>query len=257
MLRRLSLMSAFLSLSLCIGVVLMTLPPARTAQRTSADSIRHTSVLPEASGQMTAQRFAHAGEPAAALDNLTQDDLVAAATQWNEAYPALDAFWRDAFAQARLRYATPRILVMTSDVVQTGCGTVRRHGPLYCPADHTIYFDPVFVAGEMKRVGERLGTDGDMAAITMLAHEWGHAVQRMIGVSNSNSRTNEMQADCMAGGFARYGLEKGYLEQGDVEEAQMALAIAGAVHGTHPNPQQRVNSFMLGFERGGGACWSF
>jgi predicted metalloprotease len=199
------------------------------------------------------QRFA--ANSAASSENLTAEDLTAAASKWEVARPILNAFWGGAFAQRGLRYATPRVHYLVEEETETGCGTVGYEGPFYCPNDHTIYCDPFFVAGEMKRVGDRLGTDGDMAAIMIEAHEWGHAVQRMLGLGGGTKKFNELQADCLAGGFANYSHTLGLLEKGDLEEAQMAIADGGDAKDDHGTPQERMESFMLGYQRGGGACW--
>lgn len=252
MLRRFTFMSAFISFSLCVTIFLTTLPVTQRPLPTPDEPVTARGLVETLTRP---QHFAEASPNAAPVDSLTADDVSMAVSQWNEAYPALERFWRLSFAQAGRQYATPRITAVTGPVVVSACGTTRRAGPFYCSADHTIYFDVYFVAGEMKRVGERLGTDGDMAAITIMAHEWGHAMQRLLG-GGAPSRRNEMQADCLSGGFARYGRDMGYLEAGDIEEAQMALAMAGGLHGSHPNPQQRVNGFMHGYENGIGACWN-
>lgn len=249
MLRRLSFMSACLSFCLCISILVTSVPQERQPQLVPTVSNR-----PATFSENAYQRFAQASYSASRGDDLTQQDVIAAAAKWDEAYPALDAFWRGSFAQHGIGYTTPRVVSMNANVVSTGCGVVERSGPFYCAKDHTIYYDPIFVAGEMKKVGGRLGTDGDMAAITIMAHEWGHAVQRLLGRLGRGKYT-ELQADCLAGAFANYGLRAGHLQQGDVEEAEMGLAIAGDAHGDHGSPRERMNSFALGFQTGGGACW--
>lgn len=251
---------SFIFVYLCLGLGLLVttilsadhreeLAPGETVVESPAQALP----MPPAA----AQRFAARGARASASDDLTGEDLIAAAKKWEVARPVLNTFWGSAFAQRGLRYATPRVHYLVEEKTETGCGKVGYNGPFYCPNDHTIYCDPFFVAGEMKRVGDRLGTDGDMAAIMIEAHEWGHAVQRLLGVRSGNKKFNELQADCLAGGFANYSRALGLMEKGDLEEAQMAIADGGDASDDHGTPQERIESFMLGYQRGGAVCWGY
>lgn len=243
---------SFIFVYLGLGLVLLvaTVVSAEHREGLKPQEIARESSAPSPAA---AQRFA--APVAVASERLTGEDLIAAAAKWEAARPVLNNFWASAFAQRNLRYTTPRVHYLVEEKTETGCGTVGYDGPLYCPNDHTIYCDPFFVAGEMKRVGSRLGTDGDMAAIMIEAHEWGHAVQHLLGLRNGSKKFNELQADCLAGGFANYSRALGLMEKGDLEEAQMAIADGGDARDDHGTPQERMESFMLGYQRGGGACW--
>jgi predicted metalloprotease len=106
----------------------------------------------------------------------------------------------------------------------------------------------------MKNVGERLGTDGDMAAVNILAHEWGHAMQQVLGISHSATKPHELQADCFAGAFANHAYQQGYIEEGDIEEAQMGMAQVGDARNSHGTPKERLDAFSKGYESGVGVC---
>lgn len=243
MLRRFSFVLA--SFGIGLAFLIVTASSADRCQPVPLEVAR-ASAVPFAA----VQRFAPAIPGAPASDNLTREDVLAAASKWNGASTFLDNYWRGQLSARGIPYTSPRVRYMVDDVVETGCGTVERDGPFYCPHDHTIYCDPLFVAAEMKRIGKRLGTDGDMAAIVILAHEWGHAVQRLTGVRNASQEVNELQADWLAGSFARFSYYQGVLEKGDLEEAQMVLADGGDCRDSHGAPAARVNSFLLGFQNG-------
>ncbi len=188
MLRRFSLILA--SVSLGVVLLMTTVLSADRPQPNPLDSVRGSQPQSQWPQSRVVQRFGVVNPTAP--EGLTRENIIAAATKWDAARPVLDSFWRAEFSRRGIPYATPRVLYMIEDMVDTGCGRIKREGPFYCPSDHTIYCDPLFVAEEMRRVGKRLGTDGDMAAIVILAHEWGHAVQRLTGVSNPNSEVNEL-----------------------------------------------------------------
>lgn len=222
---------------------------------TALSASRQQLPPPGAAGELKSprravQRFAPVALRVPASGDLTREDVLAAASKWNAASSFLDKYWRGQLSARGISYTSPRVRHTADDVVETGCGTLERDGPFYCPVDHTIYCDPLFVAAEMKRIGKRLGTDGDMAAIVILAHEWGHAVQRLAGVRNPSREVNELQADWPAGSFARLSYYQGVLEEGDPEEAQMVLADGGDCRDSPGAPAARVNSFWLGFQHG-------
>ncbi len=77
---------------------------------------------------------------------------------------------------------------------------------MYCPSDNTIYSDHVFVARQAKAAAAQLGTDGDMAAAGIIAHEMGHAVQIQLGEDSNIHYENEATADCLAGARGRLRL---------------------------------------------------
>lgn len=167
-------------------------------------------------------------------------------------------------------------LVLFSDAVDSGCGFGRAAmGPFYCPLDGKVYLD----LGFFRELDERFGAPGDFARAYVVAHEVGHHVQNLLGLSDevhrrrqslSQSEGNdlsvrlELQADCFAGVWAHQAeSERDLLEAGDLEEGLAAAAAIGddriqrETQGrvspeswTHGSSEQRVSWFRTGFETG-------
>ncbi|SHH18871.1 KPN_02809 family neutral zinc metallopeptidase [Ferrimonas marina] len=185
-----------------------------------------------------------------------------------------EVFWGNQFRQSGRQYQEPK-LVLYRGQTQTYCGTGQSAmGPFYCPADATIYIDLSFY-DELK---QKLGAPGDFAQAYVVAHEVGHHVQNLLGISNAvhqrqqqMSKTEgnqesvklELQADCFAGVWASYIESQQWLEQGDLAEAiQAAEAIGddrlqqqsrGRVvpdSFTHGTSAQRMFWFQTGFDSG-------
>jgi len=172
-------------------------------------------------------------------------------------------------------YQEPR-LVLFSGAIDSGCGFAQAAvGPFYCPLDQKVYIDLQFY-DELQR---RFGAPGDFAQAYVIAHEVGHHVQNLLGISgkvqaaqqragkdaaNELSVRLELQADCLAGVWAHQTeRQKQVLERGDVEEAMGAAAAVGddriqkKTQGyvvpesfTHGSAEQRVGWFRRGFESG-------
>ena len=129
-------------------------------------------------------------------------------------------------------------VVLYSDATATGCGTGEAAvGPFYCPRDEKVYLDVTFF-DELKR---RLGAPGDFAQAYVIAHELGHHVQKLTGVSDQIQNAPrsalqgehglsvklELQADCYAGVWAASAEKRGLLDPGDFDEAVNAAAAVG------------------------------
>ncbi|GAB2656271.1 KPN_02809 family neutral zinc metallopeptidase [Arenimonas aestuarii] len=184
--------------------------------------------------------------------------------------------WGAIFADSGSRY-TPAKLVLFSGQVQSACGGASAAvGPFYCPADQKVYIDLSFF-DQMER---RLGGGGDFAEAYVIAHEVGHHVQTLTGISGQVNAIRqrggnvegadgplvrqELQADCYAGLWAHHAQRRhAWLEDGDLEEAMnTATAIGddtlqrqgqGQVvpdSFTHGSAAQRVRWFRAGFESG-------
>lgn len=177
-------------------------------------------------------------------------------------------------------YRAPKLVLFT-DTVRSGCGAAESAmGPFYCPADQKVYLDQSF----FDELAQRFGAPGDFAAAYVIAHEIGHHVQTLIGVSDKvqaaqqrGSKTQgnalqarmELQADCLAGVWGKDNASK--LSPGDVEEAMRAAQAIGddtlqrAAQGvvvpesfTHGSSAQRTEWFMRGFKDGTiAACDTF
>jgi predicted metalloprotease len=183
--------------------------------------------------------------------------------------------WSEIFRTGGARYQPPRLVLFTG-AVQSACGTASSAvGPFYCPGDTKVYIDLDFY----RLLAQRFGAPGDFAQAYVIAHEVGHHVQNLLGISekvhaarqradeargNALSVRQELQADCMAGVWANHANRaRQILEAGDVEEGLAAAAAIGddrlQQQGrghvapetfTHGTSAQRVRWFRRGLERG-------
>ena len=183
--------------------------------------------------------------------------------------------WRELFRRMNREYIDPK-LVLFSGSVQSACGMAGAAvGPFYCPGDHKLYLDTSF----FRDLRDRFGAPGDFAQAYVIAHEVGHHVQTLLGISDKvqNARRGadrtqanalsvrlELQADCFAGVWAKNADKTRHiLEEGDVEEALGAATAIGddrlqrrsegrvvPESFTHGSSAQRVRCFQRGFESG-------
>jgi uncharacterized protein len=193
----------------------------------------------------------------------------------------LQKFWAADFQRAG-RDFEPTRLVLFRQGTETGCGPgSSQTGPFYCPIDRQIYVD----LGFFRELAQRFRAPGDFAQAYVLAHEYGHHVQTITGISqqvdqasqenpdqrNALSVRVELQADCLAGVWAHSTFERGLLEEGDLEEGLTAAASVGddriqaettgrisPESFTHGTAEQRAAWFKNGFDKGdAGACDTF
>jgi len=180
--------------------------------------------------------------------------------------------WAREFTRLGREYERAKLVLFT-DAVRSGCGAAdAAAGPFYCPEDRKVYID----LGFYNDLKNRFGAPGDFAQAYVLAHEIGHHVQHLLGLTgqvrgqqarpdraNALSVRLELQADCLAGVWAHSTNERRLLEEGDVEEA---LAAASAVGDdriqkqagsrvtpetwTHGSARQRAGWFRRGLESG-------
>jgi uncharacterized protein len=182
--------------------------------------------------------------------------------------------WRELFEQMGRSYEEPT-LVLFRDAVQSACGLAGAAvGPFYCPLDHKLYIDLSFYDD----LRGRFGAPGDFAQAYVIAHEVGHHVQTLLGITeklqaarqrggaeaNAISVRFELQADCLSGVWAHHAHRaRQVLEQGDVEEGLAAAAAIGddrlqrkaggqvvPESFTHGTSEQRVRWFRRGLEAG-------
>lgn len=184
--------------------------------------------------------------------------------------------WGAIFQQAGFSYQAPK-LVLFAGGVQTACGGASSaSGPFYCPGDHKVYLDTGFF-DEMRA---QLGGGGDFAQAYVIAHEVGHHIQTLTGISEKINAARqagrhvkgdggllvrqELQADCYAGLWANRAQQRhNWLEAGDIEQAMNTATAIGddrlqkRSQGevvpdafTHGTSQQRVRWFKVGFEGG-------
>jgi predicted metalloprotease len=237
------------------------------------------------------------GDPAQLVEQLPVDNGPSASTSSAPPPPGQDEMvdfvsvvladtedtWNPVFASIGRQYEDPH-LVIFSGQVRSACGMAgAAMGPFYCPADHKLYIDLSFY-DELK---QRFHAPGDFAQAYVIAHEVGHHVQNLLGISdevqamqrraspteaNELSVRLELQADCLAGvwGFHTQR-ERNMLESGDLEEALNAASAIGDDRiqrestgrvvpdsFTHGTSAQRVKWFRTGFETGDvAACDTF
>ena len=197
--------------------------------------------------------------------------------------------WTPIFQQMGGTYRPPKLVLFTG-LVQSGCGTAQAAmGPFYCPADQKVYIDTTFfkemrqqmgISGEQNQTElSRQDQAGDFAQAYVIAHEVGHHVQNLLGISdqvqqaraqankvqsNQLSVRLELQADCFAGIWANQNQQRTqFLEQGDVAEAMDAAEKIGDDYlqrqatgqvvpdsFTHGSSEQRMHWFQLGLKTG-------
>ena len=174
------------------------------------------------------------------------------------------------------RYERTRV-VLFREAIQSGCGGAESAtGPFYCPADHKVYLDLEF----FNELSKQFGAPGDFAQAYVVAHEFGHHVQNLLGTServrggsmgaNSASVALELQADCYAGVWGHEASKGGRfqaghveLEPGDADEALRAASVIGDDHlqkmatgrvqperFTHGTSAQRMEWFQRGMQSG-------
>ena len=188
---------------------------------------------------------------------------------------SLVAFWEKTLPEQADTQFTPASMTTFSGAVQTGCGQASSQvGPFYCPPDQGIFLDTTFFADVLEtQLG---GQGGDFVEPYVLAHEYGHHIQNLMGTMgqvrtqkgpDSDAVRLELQADCYAGMWTKDasdgdGLLEG-LDQGDIEEALDSAKAVGddriqqkSGQGidpegwTHGSSEQRMAWFMTGFEQG-------
>ena len=183
--------------------------------------------------------------------------------------------WSKLFSQMNKQYSDPT-LVMFNDATQSGCGFASSAtGPFYCPSDEKVYLDLSF----FREMRDRFNAAGDFAEAYVIAHEVGHHVQNLLGITNKvdgmrgrvdETQMNklsvklELQADFLAGVWAHYEQSlKNVIQPGDIEEALNAANAIGddrlqkESQGyvvpdsfTHGTSEQRMYWFKKGYETG-------
>jgi predicted metalloprotease len=185
---------------------------------------------------------------------------------------SIQAYWTGAFTQERKQYA-PSITRFFSGTLQTGCGPASADvGPFYCPSDGYVYIDLGFFDELRAKFG---ATGGPFAQAYVLAHEYGHHVQDLLGLlgsssgqagATSQSVRTELQADCLAGVWAHNAQATGYLQPLTKAQIADALDAAAAVGDdriqaefqgrvtpeswTHGSSAQRQKWFTAGWQDG-------
>lgn len=173
----------------------------------------------------------------------------------------LNDFWLQEFSSAGWSYTAPYMLYSYNTSYETRCGPTLPGNAFYCSLDHNVYYDvnlmrQVFATAEF----------GDFGALTILAHEWSHAVQAQLAADLVPGAVmfQELQADCFAGAYAQF-LDAGRssrlrLDEGDLEEGATFLYALGDTlpwfdAEAHGSPYQRSLNFVIGLAEGIDACF--
>ena len=184
------------------------------------------------------------------------------------ALSSLNDVWAARFAEAGVQFSQPELAYYVGGT-RTACGAGSAEmGPFYCPGDQTIYIDTSFY----DTLQQQLGAGGDFARYYVMAHEYGHHIQTITGVSDqirsaqsANPQASnqlqvmmELQADCYAGVWANRN--RNAVEAGDFEEGMTAAAAIGddrltggrvsSENFTHGTSEQRMQALRLGLETG-------
>ncbi|MEX1263035.1 MAG: neutral zinc metallopeptidase [Actinomycetota bacterium] len=185
----------------------------------------------------------------------------------------VNATWTDIFAESGRRYEEANLAVFEVQK-QTACGPgTSATGPFYCPADSKVYLDLSF----FRELRTRFGAPGDFAQAYVIAHEYGHHVQNLLGINaevqrisqedpgraNDMSVRLELQADCLAGVWGHAAFADEELSPGDLQEGLAAAESVGddriqetttgridPESWTHGSSEQRARWFQIGFDSG-------
>ncbi len=238
-----------------------------------------TIFLPQLLGGGAGQTFGLGGASAPSVETTGGDsDTCSSEAEQILCGATIDVqgYWSEQFPASFDGLAYPQTqTVFFSGFTNTGCGQASAQtGPFYCPADNYVYFDLDFLA----QLQSDFGAEGDLAAQYIVAHEYGHHIQNVLGINaemhrlqqqdprnaNAYSVALELQADCFAGAWANNANARDQFDSAsEIEEALGAAAAVGddaiqqQTQGrvdpeswTHGSSEQRVRWFNVGFATG-------
>jgi predicted metalloprotease len=176
----------------------------------------------------------------------------------------IDLFWARTFAAVADPYAPPKDVVGFKSSIHTGCGIATdADAAFYCPLDQSIYYSTTFKQMVVQEVG-------DFGWETVLAHEWGHHIQALLGLgvtdqpdlsSGAFPIAIELQADCLAGVYAHDAETRGVAGAKDLDQAHALIGAVGDPDGTnwyspgaHGGSDERLRSFQAGYDDSLAGC---
>ncbi|MGD9712541.1 MAG: neutral zinc metallopeptidase [Thermomicrobiales bacterium] len=166
----------------------------------------------------------------------------------DESINDVSSYWDTFFQAEPQRYDDPRVVVF-DQATSTGCGVIDPlvDGPLYCGRDESVYLNVFFL--------QVVSNDyGPLVATIVIAHEYAHHVQNELVLNTSSILASELQADCLAGAWARDYATRFHLAEADIVAAMnLMILIGGDVD--HGLGSQRVKEFLVGFYDGSQACF--
>src|SRR5579875_2289618 len=268
--------TALLAIGLIAGCSSSGGSPSASASASASPSATSTPVSDGEASSLPAFPSATASPPTQTATSATAEQKFIAAV-FNDAQEE----WAAIFKKAGKQYHPAR-LVLFSSAVKTGCGTESSEvGPFYCSADQTVYLDLKF----FQDMAQKYGVKGDFSQAYVVAHELGHHIQLLTGVTsqvaqlsqqypaqaNALSIRVELQADCYAGVWAHSAYTRDLLEPGDLDEALTAAASVGddflqkqatgsvqPEQWTHGSSAQRQKWLQTGYDKGEpSACDTF
>jgi predicted metalloprotease len=173
----------------------------------------------------------------------------------DEVIEAAGDFWTGVFKERGKRYHPPSVVKAASDQrVRSKCGNSRGAEHSYCGTDETVFLD--WDSDDETSIVNLWDDDRSFVIVTTVGHEWGHHVQKLLGVFDIDTRSVEVenQADCLMGLFARsYAKSSDWVGRADLKDAIQDTRDSGddpdtpARERTHGTPEQRVDAFMRGY----------
>lgn len=259
--------------------------PSKSASSTTSTTSSTTTTLPRSDASIDGaevDKLPQAPPPTTAPSVPDLSTEAGQATFLSQVFNDIQSMWNKVFAESGQTYSPARLVLFRSQV-STACGTESASvGPFYCSGDQTVYLDTGFFSAMEAQFGVR----GDFAEAYVVAHEIGHHIQNLVGISNrvanvqqfDPSQANalsvrvELQADCFAGVWAHSAYTRNLLEPGDIEEALRAAEVVGDDYlqhaagaavvnpdsWTHGSSAQRKQWLTTGYEDGRpSACNTF
>lgn len=216
---------------------------------TLAATMLAVSMFAHLGGNTPSNTIALGAAPVPALEG---DNTIALDDLGDTVVGDLNAYWSLSFENAGLDYV-PTAIIYFEIAVDSGCGIQSAEiGPFYCPLDYLIYLPAEFFVGDIRTQ--------DFAVAAVIAHEVGHHVQNLVGISSAadtgtiTSVQLELQADCLAGVWTADFEFRGWVEPGDYDEAVMMFTSIGddalgvpAGEGDHGTSEERVAWYDFGY----------